>query len=285
MHVKEIHTNSEYIFAGIQNSGLAAWPLFITHATRNLERIAAASLPPHTLMKRAGLELAKFALAVKPHADVIWIICGPGNNGGDGLEAAFHLKSWGKNPVVTCMASEKKRPLDANIAYQTAVNAGVTFSNQAPEHFDLCIDAIFGIGGLRDFDEDLSALISGINTSRTTVISVDIPTGLNADSGSMKRCCVCADFTLSLLTLKPGLFTANGRDVCGQIWFNDLGIQQTHDCIAQLNPFPQKVKRTHASHKGTYGDVAIIGGDFGMSGASMLAAKAYASGEHTLKAC
>ena len=70
-------------------------------ATRELERLAAAGLPPHTLMQRAGLAVARLALALAPHARRIWIACGPGNNGGDGFEAAMHLHRWGKNVTLT----------------------------------------------------------------------------------------------------------------------------------------------------------------------------------------
>ena len=76
-------------------------PLHTIEASRRLERTAAATLPHHTLMQRAGLAVARLALALAPHARTIWIACGPGNNGGDGLEAAAHLQRWGQHPVVT----------------------------------------------------------------------------------------------------------------------------------------------------------------------------------------
>ena len=76
-------------------------PLHGVAATRELERLAAAGLPPHTLMQRAGLAVARLALALAPHARHIWIACGPGNNGGDGFEAAMHLHRWGKNVTLT----------------------------------------------------------------------------------------------------------------------------------------------------------------------------------------
>ena len=72
-----------------------AWPLFDVAATRAIEQAAAAALPPHTLMQRAGLAIARLALALAPHGKTLWIACGPGNNGGDGLEAAMHLRQWG----------------------------------------------------------------------------------------------------------------------------------------------------------------------------------------------
>ena len=86
----------------------AARPLHGIAATRAVEQSRAAGLPPHTLMQRAGLGLARLALAVAPHARTVWVACGPGNNGGDGMEAAMHLKRWGKSVVVTWLGSADK---------------------------------------------------------------------------------------------------------------------------------------------------------------------------------
>lgn len=225
-------------------------------------------------MQRAGLALARFALAVAPHAQVIWIPCGPGNNAGDGYEAAKHLKQWGKHPIVTCLASATPPPADAAAARQGAVEAGVAFADLAPDIYDLCIDALFGIGPLRNFEGQCAAWIDRINTKKTPVIAVDVPSGLDADTGAGNALHVRADFTLSLLTLKPGLFTAAGRDACGEIWFNPLGILEPNTACAQLNTAPIAAARAHNTHKGSYGDVGIIGGASGMTGAALLAAKA-----------
>ena len=89
------------------------WPLHDVPAIRRLEQRAAAALPPHTLMQRAGLAVARLSLALAPHARTIWVACGPGNNGGDGFEAAMHLKQWGKQPVVTWLGDEQRAPDDA----------------------------------------------------------------------------------------------------------------------------------------------------------------------------
>ncbi|HVE54758.1 MAG TPA: NAD(P)H-hydrate epimerase, partial [Ramlibacter sp.] len=89
------------------------WPLHAVAAIRHLERQAAAALPPHALMQRAGLAVARLALAVAPHARTVWIACGPGNNGGDGFEAAMHLQAWGKSTIVTCTGDEARLPPDA----------------------------------------------------------------------------------------------------------------------------------------------------------------------------
>lgn len=243
-------------------------------ATRELEASLAELLEPYTLMERAGLAVAQFAMAVAPHAQVIWIPCGPGNNGGDGYEAAKHLKHWGKTPIVTRLQTSKELPTDAAIAYREALAAGVVYADTAPEQYDLCIDALFGIGQVKHFDDLCSAWIQQINSHVASVVAVDVPSGLDSDTGAASPLCVRAHYTLSLLTLKPGLFTADGRDACGDIWFNSLGTAAPAHACAQLNHLPHRADRAHNTHKGSYGDVCIVGGSYGMTGAALLAARA-----------
>jgi len=238
-----------------------------------MEASAALHMPPHALMQRAGLAVAQFAIAVAPHARIIWIPCGPGNNGGDGLEAARHLKLWGKSPVVTCLDVSGNLPADAAASRQSARQAGVAFAESLPEQYDLCIDALFGIGQVRKFDDRCTAWIKQINSGASAVIAVDVPSGLNADTGASPTVCVKANYTLSLLTLKPGLFTADGREACGEIWLNALGVDRAADACALLNSAPIPAQRPHNTHKGSYGDVCIVGGCHGMTGAALLAGR------------
>ncbi|NDP37162.1 MAG: NAD(P)H-hydrate dehydratase [Rhodoferax sp.] len=254
--------------------------LFGLDATRRIEQTAQAALPAHTLMQRAGLAVAQLALAIAPNAQRIWIACGPGNNGGDGLEAALHLQRWGKQPVLTWLGSPEQAPPDAAASYQRAVAAGVTFSQTPPSEFDLCIDALLSIGSqLREPDGRMAAWIQMINASQQAVLAVDVPTGLHADTGAVTKLSVQATHTLSLLTLKPGLFTAHGRDAAGSVWLADLDVNQLNALAQQpvaptawLAGAPPTAMRLHASHKGSYGDVAVIGGAAGMTGAALLAA-------------
>ncbi len=225
-------------------------------------------------MERAGLAVAKLAMAVAPHAQVIWIPCGPGNNGGDGYEAAKHLKHWGKTPIVTRLQSFRALPTDAAISYQEAVTAGVEFTDTAPEQYDLCIDALFGIGPVRHFDTSCSAWIEQINSRVAPVVAVDVPSGLDAETGAGASLHVKAHYTLSLLTLKPGLFTADGREACGEVWFNSLETAAPAQACAQLNHRRLQTNRAHNTHKGSYGDVCVVGGSPGMIGAALLAARA-----------
>ena len=280
-------------------------PLYGIGATRHIEQQAAAALAPHTLMQRAGLAVARLALALAPHARHIWIACGPGNNGGDGFEAALHLHQWGKKVSLTWtgLPTEKTAlPPDAQAARQRALDAGVPMPNEPPQDFDLCSDALLGIGATLEPNRPGSTLMQQwlalMQSSPALRLAVDLPSGLNADTGAMSGHSASQSspahasnsnvFTLSLLTLKPGLFTASGRDQAGQVWFDDLGAcpapGQTAaepgawllgaDCIRS----PARAQAAHASHKGSFGDVAIVGGESArashMNGAALLAASA-----------
>jgi len=283
-------------------------PLYNVAATRLIEQQAASALPPHTLMQRAGLAVARLALALAPHARMVWIACGPGNNGGDGFEAALHLHQWGKTVVVTWTGLPPGRtelPPDAHASRQRALAAGVAMADEPPPGFDVCIDALLGIGATLAPERPGSALmqqwLQTMHASPALRLAVDIPTGLNADSGvatfhsAIKSIASSEDvasasgvFTLSLLTLKPGLFTASGRDSAGKVWFDDLGIGQADrppaaaPCAWLLGADGARLRSragaAHASHKGSFGDVAVLGGESTasahMSGAALLAASA-----------
>lgn len=270
-----------------------AWPLDGVASTRLREQALMAGLPPHTLTQRAGLAVARLALAMTPHARTLWVACGPGNNGGDGLEAAVHLQRWGKRVVVTWLGSAATAPTDTALSYQRALEAGVQFADAPPTDFDLCIDALLGIGAsscARPPEGRMANWMAAINAGTAPVLAVDVPTGLNADTGHAGALCVKAKFTLSLLTLKPGLFTGQGRDACGQVWLDglgdldDLAARAAHDALAPspgstsptawLAEAPAERPRAHASHKGSYGAVAVMAGAPGMTGAALLAASA-----------
>ena len=267
-------SSSKCIIGSSAPAHLPALALFDTQNTRTLEQTAAATLPAHTLMQRAGLALAQLTLAVAPHAKTIWIACGPGNNGGDGFEAAMHLQRWGKDVVVSCIDSAAPLPTDAAMSRTRAQQAGVQLTTNAPAEFDVCIDAIFGIGALRPLQGTYQEWVQRMNGCGVPVVAADLPTGLDADTGSVAKVHVQASHTLSLLTLKPGLFTTHGRDACGEIWFNNLDVEHTLPANAVLNPTPPHQPRMHNTHKGSYGDIAIVGGAAGMTGAALLAATA-----------
>jgi hydroxyethylthiazole kinase-like uncharacterized protein yjeF len=250
-------------------------PLHTALATRALEAALAATLPAHTLMQRAGLATARLALALAPHARHYWIACGPGNNGGDGLEAAMHLRQWGKTALVSWLGTPQEAPSDARASHARAMASGVSFLGAPPSECDCCIDALLGTGLTRAAQGQLADWIAYINRLQVPVLAVDLPSGLSADQGSTAGPCVRASHTLSLLTLKPGLFTARGRDQSGAIWHESLGADVSSvPAQAMLCGAPEARLRLHDSHKGSYGDVAVVGGAPGMTGAALLAAQA-----------
>jgi len=269
------------------------YPLFDVAATRRIEQAAAAGLPPHALMRRAGLALARLALALAPHARRIWIACGPGNNGGDGLEAALHLSRWGVPLTVTWLGQPDQAPADARAAFERARAAGVTLADAPPGDLgtqDLCIDALLGIGAARAPAGRMAQWLHAMRTGAAPLLAVDLPSGLNADTGvwlggdATNSIANAPRHTLTLLTVKPGLWTVGGRDACGTVWYDDLGVAP--DSVsgvaptALLNSAPPAAARAHASHKGSFGDVAVIGGlndrsrGMAMTGAALLAASA-----------
>ena len=283
-------------------------PLYDVAATRHIEQRAALALPPHTLMQRAGLSVARLSMALRPHAQRIWDACGPGNNGGDGFEAAMHLHRLGKQVVVTWTGPGKNGlPPDAQASYDRAVAAGVPMAAEPPPAFDFCIDALLGIGatvggkGSREGNGLIEKWLRLMQASPAARLAIDVPTGLEADTGhsnpenatkyiapSPRKSCRSGLFTLCFLTLKPGLFTAEGRDRAGEVWFDDLGVAALADMAfpqpcawllgADRVTSPQRSNALNASHKGSFGDVAVVGGESTpashMAGAALLAARA-----------
>ena len=143
-----------------------------------------------------------------------------------------------------------------------------------PSEFDVVVDALFGIGLQRALGPEHARWVQAMQSSGKPIVAVDCPSGLDTDSGQTMEGTVQATATLSFIGLKPGLFTGQGRDVCGDIWLDPLGTNATTQPVAELNPAPAPRPRLHASHKGSYGDLAVVGGDEGMLGAALLAARA-----------
>ena len=258
------------------------WALFDAGATRRVEQRAADALPTHTLMRRAGEAVARLALAIAPHAQRVWIAAGPGNNGGDGLEAAIHLRGWGKDVEVTLLGDPVALPADAQAALARAQAAGVRIGPNAAAPSDppqLAIDALLGVGANRPPQGSIAACIHHLNALACPVLAVDLPSGLHAGTGQpLGDACVIATHTLALLTLKPGLFTGAGRDHAGRVWLDGLGVDTSGEVpeawLSGVTLNTSMAARRHTQHKGSFGDVAVVGGAHGMSGAALLAARA-----------
>ncbi|MFP5466433.1 MAG: NAD(P)H-hydrate dehydratase [Gammaproteobacteria bacterium] len=271
-----------------------AFPLYGVAATRQMESALAGSQPPHELMARAGLALAQLTLALHPHARTLWVACGPGNNGGDALVAALHLAQWrrqtGAGPVVfisRCPGGQA--PMDTTWALAQLEAAGLPIHTSPPDEWDVAIDGLLGIGVRQAPAGLLATHWSALFGADRPVVCVDVPSGLNADTGQwlmpegfVLQPCRAPRHTLTMLTAKPGLFTADGRDAAGQVWLAPLGPDLPPSDLpdawlgaaSSLPPL-----RMHASHKGSQGDVMVIGGQgmgstgIGMTGAGVLAAR------------
>ena len=258
------------------------WPLFDAALTRRIEARALARSPEHALMARAGLGVARLALALAPHARRIGVLAGPGNNGGDGLIAALHLARLGREVRVLHLAETQRLPADAADARRQLLQAGLSVvpDIDALADSDLLIDALLGLGATRAPAGVIAQAIEWANGQPRPTLAVDLPSGLHADSGALLGArAVRARWTLSLLTLKPGLFTAHGRDHAGQVWLDTLDQRDDETPFAWLGPAvapPQGsfVARRHAQHKGSFGDLFVVGGAAGMQGAAWLAAGA-----------
>jgi hydroxyethylthiazole kinase-like uncharacterized protein yjeF len=277
----------------------SALPLHDARRSGELERLHALALPPHTLMQRAGLALARLALAVAPHSTRIDVIAGPGNNGGDGFEAAALLHAAGQTVRIWWLGDPARQPADASASRQTALALGVPVETLddadcmrlrealcRADRRTLVIDALLGRGLNRPADDRYAELIAAINASAAAVLAVDLPSGLNGDTGNWPPpaagsdpAVIDADWTLALLSPAPGLFTGTGRDHAGDIWWHDLAVdlqavpaQSWLERGAALDAVA--LPRRHVQHKGSFGDVWVIGGAASMAGAAWLAARA-----------
>jgi len=256
-------------------------PVYLTADVRAIEAKAAPITPP--LMERAGLAAAEVARDMsggtgKP----VLVFAGPGNNGGDAFVVARHLKQWYFNVTVVFAADEKKLSADAKAALGAWRKAGGAMTQALPvsQRWGLVVDGIFGIGLERDVSGRHAEWINIINRLGAPVLALDVPSGLHSDTGRAMGCAVRATHTVTFIALKPGLLTLDGPDHCGEVHLRDLGLDTQKLRPAQGHLIGREVlagalkPRLLNSHKGDYGSVGIIGGDHGMVGAALLAARA-----------
>lgn len=253
-------------------------PLYMTADVRRIEACS-AQLP---LMERAGLAAGQLArqLVIDSGKPVL-IFAGPGNNGGDAFEVARYLKQWYLTVTVVFGGDATRLPKDAAEAYAKWRDAGGTTVDEVPSSGDwaLVIDGLFGIGATRNIEGRYAEWVRAINAQSVPVLAIDVPSGLDADSGTIHGCCVRATHTLTFIGAKPGLLTLHGPDHCGTLILDDLDLPQYGDsapgCIlatgAASGVLPPRLRNTH---KGTHGSLGIIGGNTGMVGAALLAGRA-----------
>jgi len=266
-------------------------PLLTVAELRTCETGAQTSLPAHTLMARAGAAAARFLTGQIDHAPSpiagkpVWFAAGPGNNGGDALVVATELHRAGI-AVEVCMPIEVK-PDDARWALAEARAAGVPVAATPPASFDAhgwLVDGMFGIGLARALEgvfADLAVRLSSRARSDGHVLALDVPSGLDSDTGNVVGAgpAVRATHTVTFISAKPGLYTGAGRDHAGEVSLAPIGVDvQAAITSARLNApalfAPWLPARDFSTHKGTFGTLAVIGGDTGMCGAPILAARA-----------
>jgi hydroxyethylthiazole kinase-like uncharacterized protein yjeF len=271
-----------------------ALPLLTLTDLRIAEAQAAAGLLPHTLMARAGRSAASFLLeqitrgtAAGKSQPRVWLIAGPGNNGGDALIVATELHQAGI-AVELCMPVDVK-PDDARWALATARAAGVPITAAPPaslDGYDWLVDGMFGIGLTRALDGVFASVARQLSLRAKArpqhggVLALDVPSGLDSDTGTIvgDGAAVRATHTVTFIGAKPGLFTAQGRDLAGAVTVAPIGIDSSQRASVQLNA-PELFgaflpPRDFATNKGTFGSLAVVGGDTGMCGAPILASRA-----------
>jgi len=246
---------------------------------------ALAGLSGTTLMERAGDAAFQLLRERFPRARQLVVVCGPGNNGGDGYVLARLARAAGLAVRVLAVSEADRLQGDARAAYDRWKQAGgdtVGFAHANLSDGDVIVDALFGTGLERPLEGKWRDVVSAVNACGRPVFALDVPSGLHADTGCAMGVAVRASVTLTYIGLKVGLFTAEGREYSGLILLDDLGVPAgifdglaprarrltTQSLHGLLRP-----RRRHA-HKGDAGRLLVIGGQPGMPGALRLAGEA-----------
>ncbi len=258
-------------------------PLYLTDGMRVLEAAALKHEPQARLMERAGLAAAELAreLAAGPRRNLL-VLAGPGNNGGDAFEVATHLKRWHYRVDVLFTGDAGKLPHDATqaLAKWRAADGRLLQSLPPAGHYDVIVDGLFGIGLARPLAGATAEVVRAANALPGTKLALDIASGINADTGAVMGAAFRATHTITFIAGKPGLYTLDGPDHCGEVHLADLGL----DAAALAPPEGRLVTdaivaapliaRPRNFHKGLAGGLAVVGGAAGMVGAALLAGRA-----------
>ena len=231
---------------------MTSLPLYRAADLRRIEA-AAADQP---LMQRAGYAAAKLAMMIGgDRGAAILVLAGPGNNGGDAFEVARLLRERFFDPYTVFLGNAKGLPPDAAAAYQRFVEAG---------------GILFGIGLKREIVEPYAGLIHNVNAlairDGCPLLALDCPSGLDADTGKLSGATILASHTITFIGGKPGLFTGDGPDHCGEVSVAplDLDAQSIMPAAGRSvgrELFSAQLKaRPHNCHKGSHGDAGILGG-------------------------
>jgi ADP-dependent NAD(P)H-hydrate dehydratase / NAD(P)H-hydrate epimerase len=238
------------------------------------------------LMERAGLAAADVARGMLgARSTSVLVLAGPGNNGGDAFVVARCLKSWFFDVTVAFCGHETGLAADAATAYRAWLDArGPTVREWPDRRFGLIVDGLFGIGLARPIEGTAAEWIARANASSLPILALDIPSGLDADTGVARSPATRASATATFIALKPGLLTGDGPDHCGTITVHGLDLDQAAGGDAcgsmlawetQRATIPDVLRRAQRNvNKGSFGTLGIVGGDDGMVGAAVLAGRA-----------
>ncbi|MEG0014391.1 MAG: NAD(P)H-hydrate dehydratase [Cellulosilyticaceae bacterium] len=252
------------------------------------EAIQDYKIPSILLMEHAAYSVFRYIDKQYETRQSITILCGPGNNGGDGLALARQLVIGAKHKVkVILLAIPQKLSLDGQTYYEMCKQMNVNIKEgyaflkiqRALEGADIIVDALFGTGLTRPITGQYYNVIEWINSQDKTVISIDMPSGISADTGQVLGIAIKASVTISFALPKLGLYLYPGIDYVGRIMIKDIGVPKTilENCPSRIFAMDEIYAKAYLprrytrSNKGTYGKVLIIGGQSGMSGAVTLA--------------
>jgi ADP-dependent NAD(P)H-hydrate dehydratase / NAD(P)H-hydrate epimerase len=264
------------------------YALYTAAQVREFDRIAIEEfgMPGAQLMERAGGRAYHWMRARWPGLQEILVVCGVGNNGGDGLVLARLAKSAGLQVRVLQLGDAKRMQGEALAMANAWRQAGGEIEpyQALPGRPEIIVDAILGTGLLREVSGPWANAIEAINHHPAQVFSLDIPSGLHADSGRVMGDAIQATATMSFIGLKQGMFTGQGPDCCGQIVFDPLDVPAKIYARQLLSArrmdwsklSRQLVPRRRTAHKGEFGHLLVIGGGAGYPGAVRLAAEAAA---------
>ncbi|MEX2319803.1 MAG: NAD(P)H-hydrate dehydratase, partial [Saccharospirillum sp.] len=232
------------------------------------------------LMAAAGEAVAQREMALKPHG-AIWVLAGKGNNGGDGYVAAWHLQQAGFEVCLVAPLGPSRPGSDADRARRQWLKVGSEQARLPSGEPAVVVDALLGSGQRGPLKEPLAALVATVNGLAASRLAVDVPTGLNADTGVADYTVFQASETLSFMAFKPGLLTGDGPGCVGRLALETLGVEAAvlaqslnlavHWHLATAPAWPERVSN---GHKGHFGQVRIVAGSPGMGGAGLLAAPA-----------
>lgn len=273
--------------------------LFTARESKILDEhaIQVVGFPSVVLMEKAAMTLASVVIEREKAGTGVLVVCGTGNNGGDGLAVARLLHQQGFAAAVVLAGDSEKMTTDARTQLVLAAACGVPVvpaGELSSPVYDVIIDGLFGVGLSRDVTGAYAKLIEDINASGKRVYAVDIPSGVSGDDGRIMNVAVRADVTVTFGVNKRGLVLYPGCECAGEVIVGDIGYPgASYEAVSNPAHYfePDDLKRILPvrrpdGHKGTFGKVTVIGGSDGMCGAPLFSARAaYLSGAGLVRIC